>query len=247
MALRNWMRAVRSRPTAGLGRRSPRSYPEIATSTEGADMTGTADHADAPEQVLRRGAAHLAGQYPTLDERYVERIVFDSHASLARAARSHAHLPPLALRFAADRLRAIERGESRDDDGPLRILVESIRNDGISQMAAAYLNALGDGRVEALSAAINPAVEVLRTVADVMDEDGVPLDEQYPKPATEDVARAADIIVTMLISHPFDVVEGQRVLSWDFDDPAGLGTDEVRRIRDRVRRRVQEFLDELDG
>ncbi|WP_347754172.1 arsenate reductase ArsC [Agrococcus sp. ProA11] len=210
-------------------------------------MTGTENAADAPEQVLRRGAAQLAAQHPAMDERSVERIVFDSHASLARAARSHAHLPPLALRFAADRLRAIERGERRDDDGPLRILVESIRNDGISQMAAAYLNELGEGRVEALSAAINPAVEVLRTVADVMEEDGVPLTEQYPKPATEDVARAADVIVTMLIRHPFDAVEGQRIEAWDFDDPAGLGTDSVRRIRDRVRRQVQEFLDELDG
>lgn len=210
-------------------------------------MTGTAEHADAPEQILRRGAAHLVGQHPTLDERTVERIVFDSHASLAQAARSHAHLPPLALRFAADRLRAIERGDRRDDEGPLRILVESIRNDGISQMAAAYLNALGDGRVEALSAALNPAVEVLRIVADVMEEDGVPLVEQYPKPLTEDVARAADVIVTMLIRHPFDVLEGQRIESWDFDDPAGLGTDAVRRIRDRVRRRVQEFLDGLDA
>ncbi|WP_405217148.1 arsenate reductase ArsC [Agrococcus sp. Ld7] len=210
-------------------------------------MTATMDHADAPEQILRRGAAQLAGQHPTLDERYVERIVFDSHASLARAARSHTHLPPRALRFAADRLRAIERGDRRDDGGPLRIVVESIRNDGISQMAAAYLNALGGDRVEALSAAINPAVEVLRIVADVMEEDGVPLIEQYPKPLTEDVARAADVIVTMLIRHPFDVLDGQRVESWDFDDPAGLGTDAVRRIRDRVRKRVQEFLDGLDA
>lgn len=209
-------------------------------------MTGT-DHADAPEQVLRRGAAELASQHPALDERTVERIVFDSHASLAQASRPHAHLPPLALRFAADRLRAIERGDRRGDGGPLRILVESIRNDGISQMAAAYLNALGDGRVEALSAALNPAVDVLRIVADVMEEDGVPLVEQYPKPLTEDVARAADVIVTMLIRHPFDVLEGQRLETWDFDDPAGLGTDAVRRIRDRVRRRVQEFLDELEG
>lgn len=208
-------------------------------------MTETADGLQSPEHALRRGAAHLAELHPTIDARLVERIVFESHASLARGARIRTHLPTLALKFAADRLQALERAERRGD-GPVRVLVESIRNDGISQMAAGYLNALGDGRVEALSAAVNPADEVLRTVVDVMEEDGVPLAGSYPKPVTDDVARAADVIVTMLIQHPFDAVEGQRVEAWDFDDPAGLSTDEVRRIRDRVRRRVQEFLDALE-
>ena len=103
-----------------------------------------------------------------------------------RGARLRNHLPPLALKFAADRLRAIDRGATRREGEPLRVLVESIRNDGISQMAAAYLNVLGEGRVEALSAALNPAVDVLRTVSDVMEEDGVPLTDSFPKPITDD-------------------------------------------------------------
>ncbi|GEK81014.1 arsenate-mycothiol transferase ArsC [Agrococcus baldri] len=210
-------------------------------------MTETAQGLNSPEQALRRGAAHLAELHPRLDATLVERIVFESHATLARGARIRTHLPTLALKFAADRLHALDRGEGREAGAPLRILVESIRNDGISQMAAAYLNALGDGRVEALSAALSPADEVLRTVVDVMAEDGVPLTESYPKPVTDDVARAADVIVTMLIEHPFELAEDQRLESWDFDDPAGRGTDEVRRIRDRVRRRVQEFLDTLEA
>lgn len=205
-------------------------------------MTETERGLDSPDATLRRGAQHLAGQHPDLDPRLVERIVFESHATLARGARQRDHLPPLALRFAADRLRALERTGPRVPGEPLRVLVESIRNDGISQMAAAYLDALGDGRVEALSAALNPAVDVLRTVSDVMEEDGVPLTDSFPKPITDDLVRAADVIVTMLIEHPFDLVPGQRVEVWDFDDPAGLSTDEVRRIRDRVRRRVTEFL-----
>lgn len=210
-------------------------------------MTETANGLTSPEQTLRRGAAHLAELHPDLDVLLVERVVFESHATLARGARIKNHLPTLALKFAADRLQAIERGGPGADDGPVRILVESIRNDGISQMAAAYLNALGDGRVEALSAALSPADEVLRTVADVMEEDGVPLAESFPKPVTDDVAGAADVIVTMLIEHPFELAPGQRIEQWDFDDPAGRSTDEVRRIRDRVRKRVQEYLDALDG
>lgn len=120
-------------------------------------MTETANGLTSPEQALRRGAAHLAELHPDLDALLVERVVFESHATLARGARIKHHLPTLALKFAADRLQAIERGGPGADDGRVRILVESIRNDGISQMAAAYLNALGDGRVEALSAALSPA------------------------------------------------------------------------------------------
>lgn len=210
-------------------------------------MTETEQGLTSPDAALRRGAQHLAELHPSLDPGLVERVVFESHATLARAARVRAHLPPLALKFAADRLRALERSAGGHEGGPLRVLVESIRNDGISQMAAAYLNALGGGRVEALSAAINPAVDVLRTVRDVMQEDGVPLTDSFPKPVTDDLARAADVIITMLIEHPFDLVDGQRIEAWDFDDPAGLGTDEVRRIRDRVRRQVAAFLEALPG
>jgi arsenate reductase (thioredoxin) len=210
-------------------------------------MTDIEQGQGSPDATLRRGAKQLARQHPNLDPRLVERVVFESHATLARGARVRNHLPPLALEFAADRLRAIERSEGGAEGGPLRVLVESIRNDGISQMAAAYLNALGGGRVEALSAALNPAVDVLRTVSDVMEEDGVPLFGSFPKPVTDDLARAADVIITMLIEHPFDLVAGQRIEAWDFDDPAGLGTDEVRRIRDRVRRQVTEFLAALPG
>ncbi|WP_425844285.1 three-helix bundle dimerization domain-containing protein [Agrococcus sp. TSP3-2-1] len=210
-------------------------------------MTERSGGPDSPDETLRRGARHLADSHPRLDARLIERIVFESHATLARGARSRTHLPALALKFAADRLRALEVADGAGEGGPgesrpVRVLVESIRNDGISQMAAAFLNALGDGRVEALSAAINPADQVLRTVVDVMEEDGVPVAESYPKPVTDDIARAADVIITMLIEHPFDLRDGQRIEAWDFDDPAGLGTDEVRRIRDRVRRQVAEFL-----
>jgi arsenate reductase len=205
-------------------------------------MTERPGGLDSPEATLRRGARQLADAHPGFDPRLVERIVFESHATLARGARTRAHLPALALKFAADRLLALEVADGSRTGGPVRVLVESIRNDGISQMAAAFLNALGDGRVEALSAALNPADQVLRTVIDVMEEDGVPLTESYPKPVTDDIASAADVIITMLIEHPFDLGAGQRVEAWDFDDPAGLGTDEVRRIRDRVRRQVTEFL-----
>jgi arsenate reductase len=210
-------------------------------------MTDADQGLSSPDAALRRGAKHLAELHPSIDPQLVERIVFESHATLARGARIRTHLPPLALKFAADRLQALDRPATRAEGAPLRVLVESIRNDGISQMAAAYLNELGEGSVAALSAALNPADEVLRTVADVMAEDGVPLTDSYPKPVTDDLARAADVIITMLIEHPFDLVEGQRIEAWDFDDPAGLGTDEVRRIRDRVRRQVAAFLSALPG
>lgn len=193
---------------------------------------------------LRRGAQALAARHPDLDPQVVERIAFESHERLPRAAEERR--VEQALAFAADRLDAVARaGRDRVPGEPLRVLVESIRNDGISLMAAAYLDALGGGRVAARSAGLNPAAEALRTVVDVMAEDGVPIDGAYPKPVAEEIAHDADVVVAMLVEHPLDLVRGQRLETWDFDDPAGLGTDEVRRIRDRVRRRVVEFLETL--
>lgn len=194
---------------------------------------------------LRGGAKELAARHPGLDAARIERIVFESHDALERAAEPARTARALAL--AADRVEALQAvAAPRAAGAPVRVLVESIRNDGISLMAAAYLNALSGGRVEARSGALNPAAEPLRTVVDVMAEDGVPIDAAYPKPATEDVAAAADVVVTMLVRHPFPLAREQRLEAWDFDDPAGLGTDEVRRIRDRVRRRAAEFLAQLD-
>ena len=83
-------------------------------------------------------------------------------------------------------------------------------------------------------------------VVEALAERGISLTEAYPKPLTDSAVRAADVIITMLIDHPFELQPEQQVLSWDFDDPAGLSTDEVRRIRDRVRRQVQQYLDALD-
>lgn len=208
-------------------------------------MVSTDPVADALDE-LRRGAQALASRHPRLDPHIVERIAFESHEQLPRAA--EASRVAQALAFADDRLEALERagrGRGRVPGEPLRVLVESIRNDGISLMAAAYLDALGGGRVAARSAGLNPAAEALRTVVDVMAEDGVPIDGAYPKPVAEEIAHDADVVVAMLVEHPLDLVRGQRLETWDFDDPAGLGTDEVRRIRDRVRRRVVEFLETL--
>ncbi|WP_404312910.1 hypothetical protein LG314_03460 [Agrococcus terreus] len=208
-------------------------------------MVSTDPVADALDE-LRRGAQALAARHPDLDPQAVERIAFESHELLPRAA--EASRVAQALAFADDRLDALERaGRGGAPGEPLRVLVESIRNDGISLMAAAYLDALGGGRVSARSAGLNPAAEALRTVVDVMAEDGVPIDDAYPKPVAEEIAHDADVVVAMLVEHPLDLVRGQRLETWDFDDPAGLGTDEVRRIRDRVRRRVAEFLETLPG
>ena len=116
-----------------------------------------------PDAVLRSGAKRLAALHPDLHPQLVERVVFESHATLARGARVRSHLPPLALQFAGDRLQALDRRATHAEGAPMRVLVESIRNDGISQMAAAYLNVLGEGRIAALSGALNPADQVLRT------------------------------------------------------------------------------------
>jgi arsenate reductase (thioredoxin) len=82
-------------------------------------------------------------------------------------------------------------------------------------------------------------------VVEAMREVGVDLGEQFPKPLTDEVVEAADVVVTMGCGDACPVYPGKRYLDWALDDPAGLGVDAVRPIRDEIDRRVQLLLDEL--
>lgn len=78
-----------------------------------------------------------------------------------------------------------------------------------------------------------------------MAEVGVDLVEAFPKPLTDDVVRAADVIITMGCGDACPVYPGKRYLDWDLADPAGLPLEQVRPIRDDIRRRVYGLLAEL--
>jgi arsenate reductase len=120
-----------------------------------------------------------------------------------------------------------------------------VQNAGRSQMAAALLKHRAQGRVHVRSAGSDPAEEINPAVVDALAELDIDVQEEFPKPLTDEVVRAADAVVTMGCGDACPVYPGKRYLDWELEDPAGKPLDVVRRIRDEIDGRVQTLLAEL--
>lgn len=174
----------------------------------------------------------------------IERIVSESLGSLDKA-RVQAFVPLFIHRFARERLRAAGQAEGVIVKEVPEVLFVCVHNAGRSQMAAALLDRAAQGRVHVRSAGSTPADEVHKGVREAMAEVGVDLSREFPKPLTDEVVRAADVVITMGCGDACPVYPGKRYLDWEVDDPAGRPVDEVRAIRDEIERRVDVLLDEL--
>lgn len=199
-----------------------------------------------PDAVLSRAAERLAQQFAGMvSEETTERVVFESYAALARTAAVSAHLPTVTEKFARDRLTALAQSKGLIAKPVPEVLYVCVQNSGRSQMAAAFTRALGGDRVHVRSAGSQPAAGLLAAVVTVMSEVGISLDEEFPKPLTDDVVRAADAVVTMGCGDACPLYPGKRYLDWELSDPAELDLDGVRAVRDDVRARVEALLAEL--
>lgn len=199
-----------------------------------------------PEAVLRRNAGELAAQYAgVFSAETVERYVYESYTALRRTARVTNHLPMLAVRFAAERLTALAQAKGAIPKDIPEILFLCVHNAGRSQMAAALLAHRAGDRVHVRSAGSTPAQSINPVVLDVMSELGLDLGAEFPKPMTDDVVAAADVVVTMGCGDACPVYPGKRYLDWSLEDPDGQPADVVRRIRDDIDTRVQALLAEL--
>jgi arsenate reductase (thioredoxin) len=126
------------------------------------------------------------------------------------------------------------------------VLFLCVHNAGRSQMALGWFNALAGGRAVAWSGGSEPAREINPSAISAMAEVGIDITGEYPKPWTDDVVRAADVVVTMGCGDTCPFYPGKRYEDWALDDPAGRGIDAVRPIRDEIRERVTELLKSLD-
>ena len=115
-------------------------------------------------------------------------------------------------------------------------------------MAAGLVKLRSQGRIHVRSAGSEPANEINPAVVEAMEELGVDLNEEFPKPLTDEVVRAADVVITMGCGDACPIYPGKRYEDWELEDPAGKDLDTVRRIRDeidsRVRRLVGDLLDD---
>jgi arsenate reductase (thioredoxin) len=131
-----------------------------------------------------------------------------------------------------------------DTDTP-EVLFVCVHNAGRSQMAAALLHHHADGRVRVRSAGSDPADRLNPAVVAAMDERGIDLTREFPKPLTDDVVRAADVVITMGCGDACPVYPGKRYEDWQLEDPAGKPVERVRTIRDDIDARVRQLLAEL--
>ncbi|MDQ4095669.1 MAG: arsenate reductase ArsC [Actinomycetota bacterium] len=129
-------------------------------------------------------------------------------------------------------------------DNP-EVLFVCVHNAGRSQMAAALLDHVARGRVRVSSAGSAPADEIHPEVRRALDEIGLDVSREFPKPLSDEAVRAADVVITMGCGDACPVYPGKRYLDWELPDPAGKSIEEVRAIRDDIKRRVRSLLDEV--
>ncbi|MGI8823883.1 MAG: arsenate reductase ArsC [Acidimicrobiia bacterium] len=203
----------------------------------------------AVEQQLQVRAAtdRLRGQFEgVLNTETIERFVADSVERLATGASTTAWVPLLAERFARDRLRALVRLDAIDQTAlNPSVLFLCVHNAGRSQMAAGWMRRLAGDRVDVYSGGSEPAESVNQAAVAAMAEVGIDIGGELPQPWSDEIVRAADVVVTMGCGDACPVFPGKQYLDWELDDPAGRSVEEVRPIRDDIERRVRLLLADL--
>jgi protein-tyrosine-phosphatase len=133
----------------------------------------------------------------------------------------------------------------RRDDGRPVVLFLCVHNAGRSQMALGFFEHLARDRTVAWSGGSEPGIEVNRAAVAAMAERGIDISGEFPKPWTDEVVRAADVVITMGCGDACPIFPGKRYLDWTLDDPAGQTVEQIRPIRDEIERRVRALLDDL--
>jgi protein-tyrosine-phosphatase len=127
------------------------------------------------------------------------------------------------------------------------VLFVCVHNAGRSQMAAGFLRELAGDRVEVLSAGTQPKNEINPMAIQAMAELGIDIAEQQPKVLTEEAVKASDYVITMGCGDECPWFPGKIYLDWVLDDPAGLGVEAVRPIRDKIQELVTALVAEIDA
>jgi len=125
------------------------------------------------------------------------------------------------------------------------VLFVCVHNAGRSQMAAGLVKLRSHGRVHVRSAGSDPTDKINPAVIEAMTELGVDMSEEFPKPLTDEVVKAADVVITMGCGDACPIYPGKRYEDWELEDPAGQDLETVRRIRDEIDARVQNLIAEL--
>jgi protein-tyrosine-phosphatase len=195
------------------------------------------------ERMVDDLCSEFAGQFSRAQ---IEDVMSDSSARVLETATVYDFVPLMAYRFTRERLSAITRATGSQPAENWDVVFVSLSGGGRGQIAAAITTALSQGRVS-----VHSAGTAVRRLSDagvraVIEELGLDPDREFARPVTDEVMRAADVIVTM--GHSVGVVEipaGVRHEDWRIGDPIGAPTDEVRRVLHDIEYRVRALLDDL--
>jgi arsenate reductase (thioredoxin) len=192
-------------------------------------------------QVTKGLADEFSGIFsPETIERYINESV-----ELLGESRINVYVPVLAHRFARERLKALAQAEGSVAKERPEVLFVCVQNAGRSQMAAGLVKLRSGGRIHVRSAGSDPAEDMNPAVVQALAELGVDMSEEFPKPLTDEVVRAADVVITMGCGDACPIYPGKRYEDWELEDPADKDLETVRRIRDEIDARVQVLVDEL--
>jgi arsenate reductase (thioredoxin) len=195
---------------------------------------------------LRTAAASLSREFEgTFGIETIERFLHSSYEQFAGRAAVALFLPLLAERFARQRLQALARVEGLVHDGKPVVLFLCTHNAGRSQMALGFFQRLAGDAAVAWSGGSEPGDEVNPAAIEAMRERGIDISREFPKPWTDEVVRAADVVITMGCGDACPVFPGKRYEEWVLDDPNGMDIDQVRPVRDQIERRVRTLLQQL--
>ncbi|WP_136031705.1 arsenate reductase ArsC [Microbacterium sp. PF5] len=125
------------------------------------------------------------------------------------------------------------------------VLFVCVHNAGRSQMAAGFLRELAGDRIEVRSAGSLPADRINPVAVEAMAEVGIDITAEQPKVLTVDAVKASDVVITMGCGDACPIFPGKRYEDWTLEDPAGLGIEAVRPIRDDIRTRIETLVGEL--
>jgi len=198
------------------------------------------------ESVLDRVADRLNEKFKgVFSKETIERYIKESYALLAEKALVTVHLPSLTERFAKDRLTALAQSEEKIAKDKPEILFVCVHNAGRSQMAAALAIEISGGAVSVRSAGSAPSDSIPAAVHEAMNEVGLSLADAFPKPLTDEVVRAADVVITMGCGDACPIYPGKRYEDWDLADPAVLDAEGVKAVRNDIEARIRTLLTEL--
>jgi arsenate reductase len=200
------------------------------------------DQAVALKTAAQRLACEFSGVFGT---ETIERFLHTSYDQFAGGAAIPNFLPLLAERFARQRLTALARVEGKAHDGTPIVLFLCVHNSGRSQMAMGFFHHLAGDQAVAWSGGSEPGAELNASAVAAMRERGIDISQEFPKPWTDEVVRAADVVISMGCGDACPIFPGKRYEEWTLDDPAGQDVEHVRPIRDEIERRVRMLLDEL--